>query len=64
MVMMNTLNPTHNQVEPLNPSMKKSKIALGWRRCKRLSELRSVLISPLRISAILCASAVERGRKL
>jgi hypothetical protein len=29
MVMMNTLNPTHNQVEPLNPSMKKSKIALG-----------------------------------
>ena len=29
MAMMKTLNPSHNQFEPLTGSMKKNKIALG-----------------------------------
>lgn len=35
MATIKTLNPTHNQFEPLNMSMKKSKIALGKRWGKR-----------------------------
>ena len=37
MAMMKTLNPTHNQVEPLTASMKKNKIAFGWGGSKRAS---------------------------
>lgn len=35
MVMMKTLNPSHNQIEPLTASMKKSKIAFGLGVSKR-----------------------------